>query len=79
MDLRFRIGVPTRLESGQYYWAQEDDTLTGQVQARSVTFLGGQSDNPALGGVFELLSPTGRPVYKVTIPTSEVHPSLARD
>ena len=74
MDLRFRIGVPTRLESGQYHWQQADGTLEGQVRARSVTFLGGQSDNPNLGGVFELLSSTGRPLYKVTLPTSEVKP-----
>ena len=75
MDLRFRIGVPTRLESGQYHWEHDQRTLQGNVRARSVTFLGGQSDNPNLGGVFELLSAQGEPLYKVTLPTSEVRPS----
>jgi hypothetical protein len=72
MDLHFQIGVPTRLESGQYFFEQPEGTLQGRVRERSVTFLGGQSDNPNLGGVFELLSGKGIPLYKVTLPTSEV-------
>ncbi len=72
MDLLFRIGVPTRLESGQYHWERQDEVLEGPVRASSVTFLGGQSDNPNLGGVFQLLSASGDPIYKVTLPTSEV-------
>ncbi len=72
LDLLFRIGVPTRLESGQYYWEGQDEVLEGRVRASSVTFLGGQSDNPNLGGVFQLLSASGHPIYKVTLPISEV-------
>ncbi len=72
MDLLFRIGVPTRLESGQYHWERQDEVLEGPVRAKSVTFLGGQSDNPNLGGVFPLLSASGEPIYKVRLPTSEV-------
>jgi len=48
MDLLFRIGVPTRLESGQYHWERQDEVLEGRVRASSVTFLGGQSDNLSL-------------------------------
>ena len=72
MDLLFRIGVPTRLESGQYHWERQDEVMEGLVRSSSVTFLGGQSDNPNLGGVFQLLSAGGDPIYKVTLPTSEV-------
>lgn len=72
LDLLFRIGVPTRLESGQYRWEGQDEVLEGRVRASSVTFLGGQSDNPNLGGVFQLLSASGDPIYQVTLPTSEV-------
>lgn len=72
LDLLFRIGVPTRLESGQYHWEGQDEVLRGRVRASSVTFLGGQSDNPNLGGVFQLLSASGDPIYQVTLPTSEV-------
>ncbi len=72
IDLLFRIGVPTRLESGQYQWERQDEVLGGRVRASSVTFLGGQSDNPNLGGVFQLLSASGEPIYQVRLPTSEV-------
>lgn len=72
LDLLFRIGVPTRLESGQYQWERQDEVLGGRVRASSVTFLGGQSDNPNLGGVFQLLSASGEPIYQVRLPTSEV-------
>ncbi len=48
MDLLFRIGVPTRLESGQYHWERQDEVMEGLVRASSVTFLGGQSDNLSL-------------------------------
>lgn len=72
LDLLFRIGVPTRLESGQYQWERQDEVLGGRVRASSVTFLGGQSDNPNLGGVFQLLSVSGEPIYQVRLPTSEV-------
>jgi hypothetical protein len=72
LDLLFRIGVPTRLESGQYQWERQDEVLEGPVRASSVTFLGGQSDNPNLGGVFQLLSVSGEPIYQVRLPTSEV-------
>jgi hypothetical protein len=72
IDLLFRIGVPTRLESGQYHWERQDEVLEGPVRASSVTFLGGQSDNPNLGGVFQLLSASGDPIYQVRLPTSEV-------
>ncbi len=72
MQLRFRIGVPTRLESGHYRWSQGGEIKAGPVSERSVTFLGGQSDRPNLGGVFELRSPDGLPQYRVRLPTVEV-------
>ena len=78
LDLLFRIGVPTHLELGRYTWKSQAEYLEGRVRERSVTFLGGQSDNPNLGGVFELLSGKGNPLYKVTLPTSEVVPFLRK-
>lgn len=72
MNMRFRIGVPTRLLNGHYHWRHGGGILEGSVRASSVTFLGGQSDLPNLGGVFRLLSPAGSALYKVTLPTSEV-------
>ncbi len=73
MLMRFKIGVPTRLEFGQYRWIRPgNEVLEGFIAERSVTFLGGQSDRPNLGGVFELLSPHGSPLYRVRVPTTEV-------
>ncbi len=72
MEMRFRIGVPTRLERGRYRWSQGGGIKEGPVSERSVTFLGGQSDRPNLGGVFELRSPDGVPQYRVRLPTAEV-------
>ncbi len=72
MQLRFRIGVPTRLEWGRYRWSQVGGIQEGTVSEKSVTFLGGQSDRPNLGGVFELRSPDGVPQYRVRLPTVEV-------
>ena len=72
MRMLFRVGVPTSLERGSYRWAQEDQVIEGSITASSVTFLGGQSDRPHLGGVFRLLSSQGIPIYRVTVPTSEL-------
>ena len=72
MQMHFRIGVPTRLESGQYRWSRSSQISEGKVSERSVTFLGGQSDRPNLGGVFELRSAVGTPQYRVRLPVSEV-------
>ena len=72
MDLRFRIGVPTRLEGGSYLWQQADTVLRGPVEQVSASFLGGQSGRPSIGGTFELVSPEGERLYKVRIPVREV-------
>lgn len=74
LSLLFRIGVPTSLLEGSYVWANGGQTRSGKVQSRSLTFLGGQSDHPNLGGIFELLDENGRVQYKVTVPTGEVLP-----
>ena len=79
MKMRFRIGMPTRLEDGDYLLKKEDQTVKGPITASSVTFLGGQSDRPHLGGVFRLLSSQGIPIYKVIVPTSEVARPLDDD
>ena len=62
--LRFRVGVPTKLESGTWSGLPPG----GAVRERSVTFLGGQSGPPSLGGRFDLLGPNGDPLYRITIP-----------
>jgi len=74
MTLQFQIGVPTTLVSGHFQWVRSAEILQGSVRARSLTFLGGQSDLPNLGGVFELLRADGSAAFKVIVPTTEVRP-----
>ncbi len=72
MNLQFEVGVPTRLVSGTWSgWGGE-----GSVRERSVTFLGGQSGPPSLGGRFDLLSAKGSVLYRVTIPVQELRERL---
>jgi hypothetical protein len=72
VDLRFRVTPPTRLESGT--WAGLGGE--GTVRERSVTFLGGQSGPPSIGGKFELIDPGSRTVYRITIPLQELRRAL---
>jgi hypothetical protein len=72
VDLHFIIGVPTRLESGA--WAGLGGA--GGVREQSVTFLGGQSGPPSVGGRFELIGPDSGGRYRVTIPLQELKNKL---
>lgn len=72
VEMNFRIGVPTILESGRYTWDQRNGRTEGSVNAISVTFLGGQSDGPSIGGIFQLLGPDNAPLHKITLPTRVV-------
>lgn len=74
MTMRFRIGVPTRLERGRFLWQKEGGVERGTITERSVTFLGGQSDQPSIGGIFELISYERRGRYKVILPTRQLSP-----
>jgi hypothetical protein len=59
------VTPPAKLETGSW------SGLGGQgtVRQRSVTFLGGQSGPPSIGGRFDLLGPDGQPMYRIDIPT----------
>ena len=72
MEMKFAIGSPTTLESGSWRWARNNGLMSGAVSARSVTFLGGQSGPPSIGGTFELLGSDGVARYRVTIPVAEL-------
>lgn len=72
IQMRFRIGSPTTLESGRWQWARNGGRSEGAVTARSVTFLGGQDGPPSIGGTFDLLGPDGTARYRATIPVREL-------
>jgi hypothetical protein len=74
MQMKFQIGVPTRLEVGNYTWQKKDSPqLQGLVRATSVTFLGGQNGPPSIGGTFQLIS-DDLPLYDVKVPTTQLAP-----
>jgi hypothetical protein len=66
--LQFDVTPPPRLASGT--WTGFGGA--GEVQQRSVTFLGGQSGPPSIGGRFDLVGPDRRPLYRITIPLQEL-------
>jgi hypothetical protein len=72
IDMHFAIGSPTRLESGAWQWTRDGRRSSGEVSARSVTFLGGQDGPPSIGGSFDLLDSARVPVYRVNIPVMEL-------
>lgn len=75
-DLRltttFQLGVPTILTSGSYQGRISNESVAGAVLAKSVTFLGGQSDRPSLGASFSLLDDDGTERYRLRLPTTPV-------
>jgi hypothetical protein len=79
VEMRFAIGAPTKLTSGQWQWTRDGRVATGTVAERSVTFLGGQDSPPSLGGGFNLLSQSGAAQYRVNIPLTELKAKLPLD
>lgn len=72
MQMKFQIGVPTRLETGNYIWQKKDLPQTqGTVRASSVIFQGGQNGPMSLGGSFQLIA-NDLPLYDVRIPATNV-------
>jgi hypothetical protein len=72
IEMRFRIGSPTTLSAGTWQWTRNNRRTEGTLAARSVTFLGGQSGPPSIGGTFDLTGPDGSARYRVTIPVTEL-------
>jgi hypothetical protein len=73
VDLQFNVTPPARLTSGT--WAGLGGK--GVVRERSVTFLGGQSGAPSVGGRFDLIGPDGQALYRITIPLQELKTPLS--
>lgn len=70
--LRFTVTPPTKLELGTWSGFGTE----GTVIERSVTFLGGQSGPPSIGGRFDLAASDGRPLFRINIPVQPLHNPL---
>jgi hypothetical protein len=71
LNLDFRIGTPTTtLENGRWRWLRNGRVEEGRVEARAVTFLGGQNGPPSIGGTFDLIGNAGSPQYRVNLPVT---------
>ncbi len=64
VQLQFKLTPQAKLETGTWVGLAGQ----GSVRERSVTFLGGQSGPPSIGGRFDLIAPDDRTVLRVTIP-----------
>jgi len=73
MHMKFKIGVPIRLETGDYVWERAGaPQIQGSVRAEAVTFLGGQDGPPSLGGSFQLIA-NDLPLYDVKVPSTPIN------
>lgn len=70
--LQFKLTPQAKLERGT--WA--GFAGEGSVQERSVTFLGGQSGPPSIGGRFDLIGAGDRAIYRVMIPLQPLNGPL---
>jgi hypothetical protein len=68
MDITLQLVPPPEFRSGKYEGTFGGKTIGGQVECLSITFFGGQADQPSVGGVFILKDEQNRPVYRVRIP-----------
>jgi hypothetical protein len=79
LEMQFVIAAPSAdLQSGSWQWNRGNQLEKGSVSATSVTFLGGQSGPPSLGGTFELRDEGGAALYRVNLPTRELQPPARR-
>jgi hypothetical protein len=72
VHLQLKLTPQAKLERGT--WAGLGGE--GTVQERSVTFLGGQSGPPGIGGRFDLIGSGDRAIYRVTIPLQPLKGTL---
>lgn len=79
VEMRFAIGAPTKLVSGQWQWTRDGRIMRGTVAERSVMFLGGQDGPPSIGGRFDLRDAAGAAAFRITIPTTELKQKLLHE
>ena len=61
---------PAEFRSGTYQGVLGGKTISWSVECPSLTFLGGQTALPDVGGLFILKDEQGRPAFRVRIPAT---------
>ena len=70
MNITLQLVPPPEFRSGMYEATIGGKTTVGRVECTSLMYLGGQADQPSVGGVFILKDEQNRPVYRVRIPAT---------
>ncbi len=70
MNITLQLVPPPEFRSGRYEGTIGGKMIMGQVECPSITFFGGQADQPSLGGVFVFKDEQNQPVYRVRIPAT---------
>jgi len=74
MDLQIRLGPPIVFVSGSYRADFGGHSSQGPVICDSLSFFGGQSALPSVGGVFRLQDSAGHTIYRVSLPATQTTP-----
>ena len=72
MNVVLFLRPPAEFQSGTYEAVIGGKKTAGSVECPSLTFQGGQTALPTVGGVFILKDETNRPLYRVTIPAAQL-------
>ena len=70
MNITLVLVPPPEFRAGTYEGTIGGEMIKGQVDCPSITFFGGQSDQPSVGGVFILKDEQNRSVYRIRIPAT---------
>ena len=70
MKIALYLRPPVEFQSGTYQGTIGGKVVSGSVECPSLTFQGGQTALPTVGGLFILKSEDGRPLYRVRIPAT---------
>ena len=68
LSLEFVLGPPARFVRGRHSSRIGGQFVESPVSSESVTFLGGQSDAPSIGGVFVFENPRDGSTYRLRFP-----------
>src|SRR2546425_12473864 len=67
MNIALYLVPPPEFRTGRYEGTIGGKTIAGEVECPSITFFGGQADQPSVGGVLILKDEQNRPVYRIRI------------